>query len=533
MKTQIPSAVLDDLRTQYFAARSRGEKKTIAETGARMLGVSYATLMRKLDLRLRTRSVSHKEKARIDECNALAQSVWKFKDLKRADDKPNTLRAAHRFLQNTGQIPGWFTEKMCYDAVERLDLKNKSLEGTQRFTEFEREHPRSMYQADFTKSDYLKVVGDVIVMTNGRWSRTPGEDNSVWIGGVIDDASRVCYMEYILTPGENAMMTADFLVRAMGRKGGMPLLQAKPREMYFDRGPGFKTMGPVGVGLKNLQIKHIIGQDFAGTNITNKQARGKIEALNRHVKSDFEQSLHMEFGPGHKFTLGDLNGRLHEWCEKQNLREHPRRIGETKWGIFEQGLDEAAWLPPNALASFAKVTTAIVRRRTIRIATGEYYQAPSFIPEGARPPISVRPDGVYAEWEGSDVRLTPQSIRDPKKRAKVRKMNAMLDRSERENDTFEDMALRERFSAELQKITSGELELADLTPDQKEDLRGFFDKKRTLAEIREAVDGVKMRVLMPREFASVEVTPSGTIAQAPVVRMHPKVIQYDPNQFAR
>lgn len=524
--TEISPVVLDQIRRQYHATKGRSEKKKVVEQAASHYGVSYATMNRKLDMKLRKRAISQTEQERIATLDAYGKAVWDFMQLHTHDDKKCTMRAAFRHLQATAQLPGDFDEKQCYAAIERQHLNSLSIRP---YIRFEREHALSCYQIDFTKSNFLRFAGNnTIVMTDGRYGR--GEDELyVWLGGAIDDRTRVMYYEYILTPGENAMMAQQFIIRAMDRKEGMMLLQGKPREIYVDRGPGFEAAS-TGDGLMRLGVKHIKGDDFRDANgkstgQTNKQARGKIEKMNGFVKSDFEQSLHLKYRAGYKFTLSELNTLLQEWCEWQNQQEHPEHVGEGKWNVFSAALSEAAFPDYNALAKFSKPILAKVARRLVRVAKNEYYLAPQFIGEGERVEVTKRQDGAYVVWKGSEIKLVPQqSPYAPKAHQESRK--ELIAKLEEESDIYDGILLRERFDKELKTITNGDLALATLPVDERTELKTFFAEPRKLSAIKECADNVKLRVLIPRQLAEA-VAPKAAEPNA-VLRSHPKVIHYQP-----
>lgn len=516
MKTDIPPMVLEQVRREYLAAPGRTQKRAIVEGAAKHFGVSVSTVNRKLDLRLRKRTLSQTERERVEEKNAHGRTVWNFAQAKSADDKTCSIKAAYELLIMTGQLPQTFTRKDCYDAIERMKLKNIELEKTQRFTRFEREHPLSMFQVDFTKSDFIRVLGDDLIMTDGRWSR--GEDKRyLWIGVAIDDASRVHYAQYMLSVGEDAFLAQQLLVDVMQQKDAL-LLQGVPRELYFDRGPGFKTVTQS--GLKALGITPIVGDDFAGTRETNKQARGKIEGLIRYIKSDFEQGLHLKYGAKHRFGFGELNELLQEWSEWQNQQVHPTRGETSKWNYFKGALASCTFPPRDALGYFSVIKTGTVDRRMIKTGKNDFWQAPPYMDEGTKVEYSLRQGECYAIWRGEEIKLVPHSTNMKKARPAAIETFTV----ERETDTFMGPLLRDRFNKELHEITNGELSLRSLSADDYSDIKPFFQDARTLAEIREEASNVKMRVLMPKQFdANTRETPyalpqghHATIIKAPV-----------------
>lgn len=521
MKNEVPEAMVMEVRKRWLAAQGRDVRKQIVADAAQHMNVSASTLYRKLKLNHRNRSLGPEEAALVEEKNALAKAVWDYRSARSVDSKTRTLRSCFRYLQSVGQLPPWFTEKMCYDAIERMELKNIALEATMRFTPFEREHPRSMYQIDFTKSDYLKWNGREIVMTDGRWSRE--EEMYVWIGAAIDDCSRCHYAEYILTPGENATVAQRFIVNAMSEKEGMMLLQGIPREIYVDRGPGFQAE-PTANGLRRMGIRHIRGADHAGTKESNKQARGKVESLNKFIVSSFEQSLQDNYGVGHKFSLAELNGLLRDWSEMENQREHPTRKRQGIWNVWRLGAQDISFPAADALAQFSKEITVKVARRMLRVAKGVYYDAPAFLDEGVSVEISRRQDECFVLWKGQEIKLTLHSkSQDHASTPRVTEAELI---AQKESDVFTGPNLKDRFDKELRAITRGELTLATLPQEYRNEIKPFFQDGRTLKEIREAADEAKMQLVIAKEFAEPVARTEGTQATPSATRGN--IIQWTP-----
>ncbi len=493
MKHDLSEALVDAVRKEWHHAPTRGARKAIVAEACKRMEVNERTLYRRLELNHHTRTIQGEELSRVEEKNTLAMAVWKYRDARSVDSKTRTLRSAFRYLKRVGQLPDWFSEAMCYAAIERLHLANIAKEATLRFTPFERDHPRSMYQIDFTKSDYLKWNGKEIVMTDGRWSRE--EEMYVWIGAAIDDCSRCHYAEYILTAGENEGAVQRFLVNALNEKPGMMLLQGLPREIYVDRGPGFKPVTTEN-GLRSLGITRILGADHVGTRESNKQARGKIENLNKFIKTNFEPALQDDHGVGRKFSLAELNGLLQEWSELENQREHPTRKGQGIWNIWRDGVSDAKYPATDALSKFSRELSVKVSRRMIRTHKGVYFDAPPFLDEGLEVKISIRQDDVYVLWKGQEVKLVPHT-----KAKETSRQTVMLQALEtaKETDVYSGPNLKDRFNTELIKITQGELTLATLPREYRDEIKPFFMDARTLAEIREAADRAKIMLVIGRK----------------------------------
>lgn len=499
-KISIDPVLIEQTRQKYRLARTRKQRKEVVLEGMhKCCFTSYGGFIRHLRLgelclsNRPTRKLSEKENARIAEMNVLAQLVWDQAQKYSYGENKVRISASYRVLRRTGRIPSGVSDKHIYAAIDRLELKNQSATVAKRF---EREHPLSMIQMDFSRSRFIEYIGN---STTGEWKlriRNPEytrkEVLRLWFGMAVDDATRVAFVKYYVTKGEDTDVTQDLIEDTFSEKEAFnrmtgecsgerrKLLQGIPKSIYVDRGPGFKTSTKL--GLEKMGVEMIVGTDEKdsmgrSTNNSNKKARGKVEKKNGDFKTMFETELSMELGEGYELTLDELNERASLWLEEFNCKHHPTRKREIKWEIFSPALGEAKFPDENMRLLFARTITRRVINRLLKVAENIWCKAPDWANDGEDVEIIIASRNYYTMYKGKRLHLEIFSSLDTDIRP--------TKREEITSDMLEGRSMKIRLDEEIKNASHAEITLASLPDDFEDDIRQFCEAPRSIKEIRE------------------------------------------------
>lgn len=480
---------VDDVRQEYLDARSRSTKeaKEVIDRYAQITGKDRSTIFRRINAGICNRTKNDEVQARQKQIETAAMEVWNLQRERSTDDAEYSTRSAYEVLRAQNKIASDITLDAIYHALQRLNLKNRAIPVAKRF---ERRHALSLLQVDYSVSRYFGNHGNGNVVVKKAsvpyYSKEKQDDNRLWFCVAVDDATRVVYAEYVLTRGENVAMVHGFLLNAFAKKQRTieatgeiitdKLYQGIPREIYWDRGPANRAASTL-QGLTEMGIEVTTGNnafDGAGndTGRSNKKAHGKVENAVGKVKKIFEQRVAGMHKIGTVVHLDTLNALLHEWlkCE-DNVREHPTRAG-IRWDLFEPELFHARFPDDDALCNFGQGFKRVVRNRLINVGRGRYAVAPLWANDGAQVVIVKEHDLFYIMHEGARELLTMQN--EEVQSAAV----------ELETDVLSDMALRERLDEELKSLSDGDLSIRDVRATHGDDLKYFFEKARTVEEVK-------------------------------------------------
>jgi hypothetical protein len=495
-KVVIDPCFLQHIRTVWADTDGRAERTALIEHAALTQGVSVKTMYRKLNLNSvrekprKKRSVSDDVAAQRAIVDQYAQEVFRFAMQNSYDHSVCSYRLAFNYLQRMEKrIPPTITEQQIYKSISRQCLENEWQPVAKRF---ERQHPLSMVQLDFSKSRHIKHIGGGrLMLKNPTATKIAPDRRSLWVGCAIDDCSRVAYMEYFITEGESAFVAQEFLIRSFTRKPTDPeipndfLLQGMPREIYVDRGSGWMS-GETQIGLAKLGIKCIIGaneKDQLGRklNRSNKKARGKVERMIKTFKENFEMELSLKYAHRTEFTLGDLNNELREWIETFNQMAHPQRRDEGKWNIFREVLETASYPKEDAASLFSKRILKKVVKRKINVDKGYWCIAPKFLNDGDLAEI-VFVDGKHHVVHADE--LVPLAYEDTPY-ADPKKIQGFIPAEhKRESDDMICDNVNRRFSEAIESLTDGEMNIRSIPTEIWETIESWFEKPRTVGAVK-------------------------------------------------
>lgn len=496
MRHSIDPLLLSSVRADYVACETSHERRQLVEATAANLSVSAATLYRKLELSQvkprKKRAVASAIEVKREALDSFGRTVFEFAMQNSFDHASCTYRIAFEFLQAQERIPRWVTEQMIYKAIARQRLENEWSPVARRF---EREHPLSMYQCDFSVSRHIKHVGNGRLMVrNPNATKMTLDRRRLWVGVAIDDATRVMHMEYFLAKGESAVEAQQFLLKAFARKPRLAhhpndfLLQGIPQSIYVDRGSGWMD-GSTQIGLARMGVQMIIGaneKDAMGRVLprSNKKARGKVEKSVQTLKRRFEMMYSLNHPHGFETDLATLNFELHQWLEEWNQMAHPTRKADDgsalgKWNLYYGALQSAMYPDENALGLFSRTKKCKVRQRLVNTAPNVYCVAPMWANDGDEIEIFAVHGFYFTMHDGARHELILQSAMNSTPIGETMRMQI-----ERDDDLLSGSQVNARFSDELMKLSDGRFGIASMPTDVWEQIESFFDTPQTIGAIK-------------------------------------------------
>ena len=499
MKFKISEIWLEEVRDGYYSLQrkhaTREELGAYIAQKAEYCGRSVKTLYNRLALGARTVSLP-KEKAeefvkKWEEIDIYAQLVFDLASTKSRDEARIDWSIAYKALRRDGQIPEHVKLGDIYKSISRLNLLTKS-EAVMKHTV--RNHALSLVHVDYSVSRYFKYDprDNSLVLTppgEGYYKGSPEKPLRVWFAVIRDQRSGVIFAQYVLAKGESPEMTQLFLLNAFAEKNRIvsaatgecvseELYQGMPTAIYWDRGPGHKTLTVK--GLTELGIQVITGNNkFDGfgkkTHRSNKQAHGAIESQIKLVKRHFEAMYHLRFAKGWKISLDKLNDELRTWTREKNLGAHPTEKTSRCWDIFEPALEGMRYPPDNFMEFFAGIYHRKVQHRLIEF-RGEQFVAPDLARNGETIGIMEDGDSLYAIVSGKRYLLERQNEWHIAQHAPRELASDAL---------LADRELRLLLDEEIKQKSAGELYLGMMKQTHEDDLAAFYEKPHTADEIRE------------------------------------------------
>jgi len=511
------------VRLKYFGAKTTEARKRVIAKACKESKYTYGGLMRALDLKVRTRALSEAEKAGVEYINKLGRIVWEYQVEHTKGTRSINTSIALTCLKEQKAIPDTVSYSQISEAIRKQRLKNKSQSY---FTRFEHSEPLSMFQMDFTRSDYLEHV-----KKNGisylRITRSKGANATrerVWIAVALDDSTRVTYARYYLAKGESSALAQRFLLLAckqktiVDKKTGelkpIPLLQGQPKHLYTDRGSAFRNT-TFSNGLRKLGIHHIMGSNAIDTQgskrmDSNKQGRGKVERMIRFIKDDFETGLFLTYPEGTLFSVKEMNRLFKDWLLKINTSAHPEFKVSTRWWLFKPELERALYPPEEAELLFSTSVWKKVIRRQVRVADGLYCKVPPEINAGETIEIITVGANYYSILKGKRILLEiiprrARTIEKPEVKKKGKKEFA--------EDFLKGMPLRLRLNKEIEERSRQQHNIGTLTELAGEDIVSFTSEHRSVTEIQKFVT---LLLLKAEKSENLSISGAGALIESEI-----------------
>lgn len=339
MSPALIEALLDvHVRAQ---AAGHGGKEAVYASACKLLGMSRATLMR----RLREVSVKPERKRRTD-AGKMSLSLADAQRLSaqmmegyRANDKSiqamrlslQQLRAENPMFASvvdpdTGETRQ-LSESACGRALREYALHPEQLRRPEPVQQLASDHPNDVWQLDFSISTLYYVPGQgqsgVQDMAPSEFYKNKPENfekikrQRLLRGAITDHTSGSIFVLY-LEGGESMANMAELLLAAIAQRPDQQMYGV-PHHLMVD--PGSGAGGAFRNLLRRLQIKLIVNE--AG----NPRAKGQVENAHNIIETTFES--------GFKFThvpdIAWINAKAAMWMRWYNSTRMHRRHGMARW----------------------------------------------------------------------------------------------------------------------------------------------------------------------------------------------------------
>lgn len=330
-----------------LAARKAGHggKGAIYETACRDLGLSRATLLRKLKevsvmAQRKRRSDAGQSALARDEAMMISAVLMEStrkngKRLYSVPDAVETLRAngmirAEYLDTATGELRP-LSESTIHRALRMYGLHPDQLLAPAPVTELASDHPNHVWQIDASLCVlyYLKPSADarangLRVMDADEFYKNKPKNvariaaDRVWSYEITDHASGWIYVEYVMgaESGENL---CTVLINAMQERGGHDLLHGVPKVLFMDP-------GSAGMASMTRNLGRSLGIEIIAHKAGNARATGQVENARNIIERKFEPGL--KFQPVN--SLDELNALAKKWRSHFNATAEHRRHGMTR-----------------------------------------------------------------------------------------------------------------------------------------------------------------------------------------------------------
>lgn len=348
-RKRIPFEVLVALQNQLDVLSPRNaQRKELIEETCESFGISPATLRRLLRKHqlpyLAFRSDYNKPRVLTEaDMRRYCELVAALK-LRTTNKKGRRLstRACIELLERHGietseglvkVEPGRLKLSTVSRYLTQWGYDNRSLTIEPPWTPFQATHSNECWQFDFSPSDLKKpaFAGKAIKESSAYLA----------LAGVIDDRSGVCYQEYHVVKGEDAMTALLFLFNAMSPKQDKHCpFQGIPSVIYMDAGPVSKSrvflrvMKQLGVEVRVHMPKGSDGRR------TTARSKGKVERSFLTIKSSLETLYHLQ----QPESLEEANAWLRKYLQEYNAMDHRHeahsRLDDWRLNLPPQGFRE-------------------------------------------------------------------------------------------------------------------------------------------------------------------------------------------------
>jgi len=334
-----------------LAARKTGHggKGAIYETACRDLGLSRATLLRKLKevsvmAQRKRRSDAGQSALTRDEAMMISAVLMEStrkngKRLYSVVDAIETLRAngmirAEYLDTSTGELRP-LSESTVHRVLRVYGLHPDQLLAPAPVTELASDHPNHVWQIDASLCVlyYLKPSADnrangLRVMDHAEFYKNKPKNvariaaDRVWSYEITDHTSDWIYTEYVMgaESGENL---CSVLINAMQERGGADLLHGVPRILMLDA-------GSANTAAMTRNLCRSLGIELEVHKVGNARATGQVENSRNIIERKFEPGL--KFQPVN--SLDELNALAKKWRMHFNATAIHRRHNRTRSQVW-------------------------------------------------------------------------------------------------------------------------------------------------------------------------------------------------------
>lgn len=375
--------------TQETRALPHGAKSDYIRQAAERIGVSYATLYRKL----KEFGVGGGRKVRADagqitvsRDDAQLVSTVLMESMRRNNKRLMSIQQAMDILVSNGKIAAGTLDEETGElvrtsastmarALRQYKLHPDQLLQPAPVTELASLHPNHVWAADASlcvlyylrreadTSRGLQVMDAEVFYKNKPKNVAKIEHDRVWRYVFSDHTSGAFYLEYVLGAESGHNLTHCFVNAIQGTNG---VMHGVPWVVMMD--PGSANTGAVFKNLcRALSIEMIVNS------VGNARGKGQVEKTHDIVECNFESGL--KFKAVH--TLDELNAEAWRWMQVKNAQSIHSRTGRSRYSVWLEITREQLRLAPPAevcreLANTAPQTRKVTSKLTISFANTDY-----------------------------------------------------------------------------------------------------------------------------------------------------------------
>ncbi|MPT03563.1 MAG: transposase [Delftia sp.] len=367
-------------------AAGHGGKEAVYASACQLLGLSRATLMR----RLKEVSVKPERKRRTDAgkmslglADAQRLSAQMMEGYRANDKSIQAMRLSLQQLRaetplfasvvdpETGETRQ-LSESACARALREYALHPEQLRRPEPVQQLASDHPNDVWQLDFSISTLYYVPGQgqsgVQDMAPSEFYKNKPENfekikrQRLLRGAITDHTSGSIFVLY-LEGGESMANMAELLLAAIAQRPDQQMYGV-PFHLMVD--PGSGAGGAFRNLLRRLQVKLIVNE--AG----NPRAKGQVENAHNIIETSFES--------GFKFThvpdIAWINEKATQWMRWYNSTRMHRRHGMARWAKWMEITQAQLRLVDATLArqllTHAPETPKVQPNLTVRFAGREW-----------------------------------------------------------------------------------------------------------------------------------------------------------------
>ncbi|WP_339079066.1 integrase [Pseudomonas sp. TMP9] len=339
---------LVDLDRQLQSA-AHGQGTTLCKSTAQELGMSMATLYRKLkEVRVsaprKRRADAGQSALRREEALTISAAI--MESARRNEKRLYALGDAVEALRASGMIRAEALDKktgelrpLSLSAIARglysYRLHPDQLLAPAPVTELASLHPNHVWQIDAsicvlyylkpgadTRANGLRVMNQDEFYKNKPKNLARIAADRVWSYEITDHTSGWIYLEYVMGAESGENMTS-VLINAMQERGGADVLHGKPSALMMD--PGSANTGGLAKNLcRSLGIQMIVHAPGAA------RVTGQVENARNIIERKFEAGL--RFQP--VADLAELNAMAKKWRSHFNATAVHSRYGKSRTAMW-------------------------------------------------------------------------------------------------------------------------------------------------------------------------------------------------------
>lgn len=345
-RASISSDIIKKIRAQ-IESEGHGSRRMVAEAWAEKLGVSVATIYRKIKISEGERKVKREASiptaliVKIGQMKAESALRGRNARMLRTDD-------CIRILEQSGTIePGTVSRS----TVDRR-LREMGWNAERAYTRHEPDYVNQIHIYDFSVSDYASVAGrlgphdwNLRLEKAGFSSYKNKADNGnmkLWLCSMMDTYSRVPIMQYRVSPGESLEMMASFMNYVYARQDSLLAVPFLPDELHLDQGAIGKSKDFQKRLKDMLDIRVQLSASKSDRHAAH-QSAGKIERQFRtYWQTENYFSYLMSKKGINEISLSAINVLLRDECIRISQGIHPTRRELTRAEAYQQGVQRRA-----------------------------------------------------------------------------------------------------------------------------------------------------------------------------------------------